>query len=156
MDTMTILIVDDEKDFAETLAQRLNQRGVRAEWSSSGNEALKRIDLEQEIGVVVLDLSMPYPDGIQTLNAIKKKHPLKEVILLTGHSTVDSAVAALKLGAFDYLMKPCELDDLLNTIQEAVKRKKKKEEALFNVRIKPYISDAEREKLIDLIMNEKG
>lgn len=155
METLVFLLVDDENEFAGVLAERLTRRGFRADCACSGKEAFERLEKEPTVDVVVLDVSMPYPDGIDVLNTIKKKYPLMEVIMLTGRSTVDSAIEAMKLGAFDYLTKPCEVDNLLEVAQKAHARKKKREDALFNVRIKPYISDAEREQLISLIMEGK-
>lgn len=156
MKPFRLLLVDDERDFAEPLAGRLALRGVEAECVFSGTEAAGRLDRDPPVDVVILDMSMPYPGGIETLNTLKKKNPLVEVVMLTGQSTVQNAVDALKLGAFDYLTKPCGVDDLLDVSEKAYARKKKREDALFNVRIKPYITDDERAKLISAIMDEKS
>ena len=97
-----ILMVDDEKEFVEPLAERLAIRDYDVTTSLSGEEAIEKIKAAR-FDVVVLDVSMPGMDGIDTLREIKRLRPILEVILLTGHATVDSAIDGLKLGAFDYL-----------------------------------------------------
>ena len=104
------------------------------------------------IDVVVLDVQMPGLDGIQTVKQIKERHPLIEVIMLTGHASVQTAVEAVKHGALDYLEKPCDLDDLIAKAQTAAQRKKDREARLFDARTKPYISERERNELISEIL----
>jgi DNA-binding NtrC family response regulator len=104
-----VLLVDDEAPFIETLAKRLAKRELTIVTAFSGAEALQKLDSESGIDVVVLDVKMPGMDGIETLKAIKNIHPLVEVIMLTGHATVESAIEGMKLGALDYLMKPWTL-----------------------------------------------
>lgn len=151
MTSLTILLVDDEKPFLEALAQRLQLRGFRVNCVFSGTEALKRLENDDTIEVVVLDLKMPDPGGIETVKAIKKKHPLVEIIILTGHATIQSAVEAVASGAFDYLTKPCDIEDLVFKTEQAASRKKEREARLFDARTKPYISDRERKELINNI-----
>ncbi len=103
-----ILIVDDEKDFVEMLSLRLTDDGHRVRAAFSGEEGLAALD-EAECDVVILDIRMPGKDGISVLKTIKSSHPVVEVILLTGHGTIDTAVEGLKSGAFDYLQKPAVL-----------------------------------------------
>jgi YesN/AraC family two-component response regulator len=122
------------------------------ECAFSGTEALKRLEKEDDVDVVFLDVRMPDPDGIKTVEKIKKKYPLVEVIMLTGYATVHSAVEALKFGAFDYLMKPCDLDDLISKAEQAASRKKDSEDKIRDVRMKPYISERERDEMIFRIM----
>jgi DNA-binding NtrC family response regulator len=86
--------------------------------------------------VVILDVKMPGMDGIETLREIKRNHPLVEVIMLTGHATVETAIEGMKLGAFDYLMKPCDIDLLVAKVSEAAARKRKQEEKILEARIK--------------------
>ena len=124
-----VLIVDDEKDFVEILALRLNEVGERVSSAYSGEECLK-ILREKNIDVVILDIKMPGMDGIDTLREIKKHHPLVEVIMLTGHGTTDTAVKGMKLGAFDYLLKPADFDDLSDKLEKARKRKDEQEERI--------------------------
>lgn len=124
MTTFNILLVDDEKLFIETLAQRLRKRKLTVECAFSGIEALNHLHNNNNIDVVVMDIKMPGLDGIKTVKKIKKKYPLVEVIMLTGHSTIPSAVETIKIGAFGYLTKPCELNQLISKAEQAFCRKK--------------------------------
>jgi len=122
MDEMKVLLVDDEKDFIEVLTKRLRRRKLDLYVAHSGEEALQVVH-GHPIDVVVLDMRMPGMDGLQTLREIKLHHPAIEVIMLTGHANVDAAVEGMELGAFDYLMKPVDFDELLYKIQDAFKKK---------------------------------
>ncbi|MBW2119485.1 MAG: response regulator [Deltaproteobacteria bacterium] len=124
-----VLIVDDEKDFVEMLSLRLNEVGEKVTVSYSGQEGLETLE-KTSIDVVILDIKMPGMDGIETLTQIKKKYPLVEVILLTGHGSTETAVEGMKLGAFDYLMKPADFDDLSVKLEGARKRKDEQEERI--------------------------
>ena len=119
---MTVLFVDDEPDFLQTLLKRMRKRSVNASGVGSGEEAL--VHLAQFLAdVVVLDVRMPGMGGIETLRAIKKKTPLTEVVMLTGHASLEVAREGMENGAFDYLMKPVDIDDLLYKIQDAFHKK---------------------------------
>lgn len=118
-----IMLVDDEVPFVETMTRRLNKRGLSVITANSGDEALVQLGRHPGVEVIILDVKMPGMDGIETLREIKKRHPLKEVVMLTGHATVETAIEGMKLGAFDYLMKPCELDILLAKVKGAAKKK---------------------------------
>jgi DNA-binding NtrC family response regulator len=124
-----VLLVDDEKDFVEMLSLRLQEAGEKVSAAYSGKECLEGLEATQ-IDVVVLDIKMPGMDGIETLREIKKRFPLVEVILLTGHGSTETAVEGMKLGAFDYLMKPADFDDLTAKLQAARKRKDEQEERI--------------------------
>jgi len=124
-----VLLVDDEKDFVEMLALRLNEVGEKVSSAHSGDAGL-RVLQEKDIDVVILDIKMPGKDGIETLMEIKQRHPLVEVIMLTGHGTTETAVKGMKLGAFDYLLKPADFDDLLDKLGKARKRKDEQEERI--------------------------
>ena len=124
-----ILLVDDEKDFVEMLSLRLEEVGEHVTAAYSGKECLEALT-ETETDVVILDIKMPGMDGIETLREIKRKHPLVEVILLTGHGAVETAVDGMKLGAFDYLLKPADFADLLHKLEGAGKRKAEQEERI--------------------------
>lgn len=154
MSPYNLLLVDDEKPFIEILAQRLRQRGYAAAPVFSGAEALERLATDDTVDVVVLDVKMPGLDGIETLQALKKRHPLVEVIMLTAHGTIATAIEAMKRGAFDYLTKPCELADLIAKADRAAARKKTRETRILDVRMRPYITRQERDALIARIMNE--
>ena len=124
-----ILIVDDEKDFVEMLGLRLEESGERVTAAYSGRECLQVLD-QKEIDVVILDILMPGMDGIATLKEIKRSHPLVEVIMLTGHGTTESAVDGMKLGAFDYLLKPAHFAELTAKLQSARQRKDEQAERI--------------------------
>ena len=129
MDDFNILLVDDETEFLETLVKRLKKRRLNISGVKSGEEALVIVG-EKCIDVVVLDVRMPGIDGIQTLKEIKEINPLIEVIMLTGHASLEVAVEGMELGAFDYLMKPIDIDELLYKIEDAYKKKKLQEEKI--------------------------
>ncbi|MBW2709768.1 MAG: response regulator [Deltaproteobacteria bacterium] len=124
-----VLLVDDEKDFVEMLSLRLQEAGEKVSAAYSGEGCLD-ILAKTNIDVVVLDIKMPGMDGMETLVEIKKRFPLVEVIMLTGHGSAETAVTGMKLGAFDYLMKPAEFDELTSKLQRARKRKDEQEERI--------------------------
>ncbi|VBB46222.1 Response regulator receiver protein [uncultured Desulfatiglans sp.] len=121
---MNVLFVDDETDFLETLLKRMKKREVDVAGVKSGEEALDHLEKHPNIDVIVLDVKMPGMDGIETLREIKRRHPLVEVIMLTGHADVGVAIAGMELAAFDYLMKPVDFDQLLYKIQDACKKRR--------------------------------
>jgi DNA-binding NtrC family response regulator len=123
-----VLLVDDESPFVEALSKRLTMRELQVSIALSGPEALEKLAHDLSTDVVVLDVKMPGMDGIETLKAIKARYPLIEVIMLTGHATVESAIDGMKVGALDYLMKPCDMDVLMAKVREA-KNKKAAQEA---------------------------
>jgi DNA-binding NtrC family response regulator len=130
-----VLIVDDEKDFVEMLSLRLNELGEKVSFAYSGQECLEILGKE-DIDVVILDIKMPGMDGIETLKEIKKRFPLVEVIMLTGHGSTETAVEGMKSGAFDYLMKPADFDDLTTKLEGARKRKNEQEERIRKAEVK--------------------
>ena len=152
MTPFNFLLVDDEKQFVETTARRLRKRGFTVYCTFSGGEALNLLAENDTVDVVVLDVLMPDLDGINTLKPLKKKYPLVEVIMLTGHATVPSAIEAMKHGAFDYLIKPCDLKDLIAKAEQAAARKKEREAKILDARMIPYISEGERKRLISSIL----
>ena len=123
METMRVFIVDDEDDFRETIVKRLNARKIQAEGAASGIKALEVLK-EKDFDVIVLDVKMPDMDGIETLRHIKKMKPEIEVIMLTGHASVEFGLKSMQLGAFDYVMKPAPLNELLDTIGQAFNKKR--------------------------------
>lgn len=140
MSQANILLVDDEIPFVETMAKRLNKRGFQVVSAHSGQEALDRLSQHTTIDVVILDIKMPGMDGIQVLEEIKNRFPIVEVIILTGHATVESAIEGMKLGAFDYMMKPCDMDQLIAKVDSAVQRRRTHEEKIQQVRMKELAS----------------
>jgi DNA-binding NtrC family response regulator len=133
-----VLLVDDEKDFAEALAQRLGMRGFDVKTCFSGDEALNLVQ-EHEFDVIVLDVLMPGKDGVETLREIKCLKPLIHVIMLTGHATVETAIEGMKLGAHDFLIKPTATTDLLEKITKAYNLKTEHEERIRNAEINGII-----------------
>jgi DNA-binding NtrC family response regulator len=136
MDNANILLVDDEVPFVETITKRLSKRNLSITPAYSGKEALEKLKTTENIDVVILDVKMPGMDGIATLQEIKKRHPLVEVIMLTAHATVESGIEGMKIGAFDYLMKPCDMDTLIAKVQEASSKKRAHEEKIIAASIK--------------------
>ena len=132
MDTFSVLLVDDEIDFLQTLIKRLKKRHLNIRSAASGQEALSVLASDR-IDVVVLDVRMPGMDGIETLREIKKRDPLTEVIMLTGHASVEVAISGMALGAFDYLMKPMDIDELVYKLQDAYRKKALQEEKIRHV-----------------------
>jgi DNA-binding NtrC family response regulator len=153
MTSASLLLVDDEQSFVEILTQRLLKRGFAVTYALSGRGALSCLEEDESIEVVVLDVKMPGMDGLDTIKMLKQTRPLVQVIMLTGHATVKSAIEAMKFGAFDYLMKPCDLDELIDKVNEAAKRKRNYENQILEARTKPYISDRERDKMIAKILD---
>jgi DNA-binding NtrC family response regulator len=136
MTPAVILLVDDEVPFVEAMMRRLKKRNLTVLAAFSGQEALDKLTEDSSIDVVVLDVKMPGMDGVETLREIKKKFPLIEVIMLTGHATVETAIEGMKLGAFDYLMKPCDMDELLAKVAEAKSKKSRHEQKIIEARVK--------------------
>ncbi len=124
-----VLVVDDEKDFVEMLSLRLNESGQKVIQAYNGQECLDILE-EDSIDVVVLDLKMPGMDGIEVLKEIKQRFPLVEVVMLTGHGTAETAVEGMKLGAYDYLLKPADFEELLGKLEAARNRKVEQEERI--------------------------
>ena len=113
-----VLLVDDEKDFVETLDERLQIRDFNVTTAFSGDEAIKLVE-ENDFDVIVLDVQMPGKSGIDTLKEIKNMENISQVIMLTGHATVKTAIEGMKNGAYDYLMKPTDTDELTEMINKA-------------------------------------
>lgn len=136
MQQYVVMLVDDEGSFVEALSKRLKKRGYPVIQALSGGEALKKLGSDEGSGVdvVVLDVKMPEMGGIETLTQIRALYPLVETVMLTGHATVESAIEGMKQGAFDYLMKPCDMEILTSKINEAGKRKKDQEERIITAR----------------------
>ena len=131
-----VMLVDDEKPFVDTMIKRLNKREVDIVPAYNGQEALDKLAEDSTIEVIILDIKMPVMDGMEALNKIKSKHPLVEVIMLTGHATVETGIEGMKMGAFDYLMKPCNADELVEKVQQAAAKKRQHEEKIMEARIK--------------------
>ena len=113
-----ILIVDDETEFTETIAKIFSKRGIAVETANSCSEALAKMAADP-FAVIIMDVSMPGIDGIQCLMKIKKQWSSSEVIILTGHASVNSGIEGMRGGAFDYCLKPIDSNELLEKIEMA-------------------------------------
>jgi DNA-binding NtrC family response regulator len=122
-----ILLVDDEVVFTTNMTKLLTNRGYRVSAVNSGDSAVRFLQ-GQSVDVVVLDLKMPGMDGIATLKEIKKLGLFTQTLMLTGHGSIDSALEAIKLGAYDYLTKPCDIDELVKKIEGAWDKKDRAEQ----------------------------
>ncbi len=137
-----VLLVDDEKDFIETLAERMKTRGMDVSTTTSAKEALEMVD-DQVYDAIVLDLMMPEMDGLEALSILKSKNPDLQVILLTGQATVEKGIEAMKLGAMDFVEKPADLETLTDKIKKAKAQKM-------------VLVEKKNEEKIRKILNEKG
>ena len=120
--TIKVLLVDDETSFVETLSRRLTLRRLEVHTAASAAEAFAFLDRD-EADVVVLDVRMPGMGGIEATQEIRKTHPTVEVILLTGHASLEASLEGMTLGAFDYLLKPVSIDELIFKIEDAYRRR---------------------------------
>jgi len=136
-----IMLVDDEVPFVETMTKRLAKRNLTVITAFSGQEALEKLDKNRNLDVIILDVKMPGMDGIETLGEIKKAHPLVEVVMLTGHATVETAIEGMKSGAYDYLMKPCNIDQLIQKVKEATRKKRDHEDKIKDAQVKEALSE---------------
>lgn len=139
MSTIKLLLVDDEERFLNTTKLLLEKRGMVVFTATNGANALNIMD-EHRIDVVILDVKMPGVGGVEVLRMSKQEHPLVEIIMLTGHASVESAVEGLKLGAFDYVKKPCDISDLILKINDAYAKKHAMEEKIRKAQIDKIIS----------------
>jgi len=117
-----ILLVDDETDFVETMTKRFGIRKMPITTAGGGAEAMRLVE-EQDFDVVILDVRMPGMDGLEVLRQIRAKRPLTEVIMLTGHASLDAGMQGMNLGAYDYVLKPADFDELLDKVRRAAERK---------------------------------
>ena len=139
-----LLVVDDEVDFLAALAERLEMRDFSVRTLTRGEEALA-LCRKEKFDLALIDLKMPGMDGRELLDRIKSEHKYLEVIILTGHGSLGSAVECAKSGAFSYLPKPYQLDELLKVLQEAYTERMKKK----------FIADKERtERILELAQGD--
>ncbi len=128
MEQINVLLVDDEDEFVKSLSERMQMRDLETAVALNGEQALKLVDKEIP-DVMVLDLKMPGIDGLEVLRRVRKTYPDVQVIMLTGHGSEKDEKEARRLGAFEYLQKPTEMDKLVKTIKKAYKYKKKIEDS---------------------------
>ena len=148
MEKMKIMLVDDEERFLLTTSKLLVRKGFNVVTASSGEHCLEMLSREA-VHVVILDVKMPGMDGLETLREIKQRHPLVEVIMLTGHATVESAVEGLKSGATDYLMKPISVDDLILMAEAAFARRRVLEEKIREAQTRRFMGQSPRDIIND-------
>jgi DNA-binding NtrC family response regulator len=129
LETMKLMLVDDEERYLLTTAKLMEKKGIEVVTAQSGEQALELLKVH-EIHVVILDIKMPGMDGFKTLRAIKTLYPPVEVILLTGHATMDSAIEGLQFGAFDYVMKPADIDVIVTRAYEAFEKRQRLDEKI--------------------------
>ena len=135
MEKPKLMLVDDEERFLSTTHKLLEKKGFVVETAASGAEALERLR-SNPVHVVILDVKMPGMDGVATLREIKRQFPMVEVIMLTGHATVESAIDGLKSGAVDYLMKPADLEEIIEKATDAYNRRTNIEEKIRVARMR--------------------
>ena len=134
-----VMLVDDEVSFVETLVKRLATRNIETITAFSAEEGLEKLEMNQNLDVIVLDVKMPGMDGLEMLKKIKAGFYRAEVIMLTGHATIESGITGMKLGAYDFLTKPCDIEELVSKVAEATKKKRDHD---------TKIQEAERKKLL--------
>jgi DNA-binding NtrC family response regulator len=135
---ISVVLVDDDEEFLKASRKNLEKEGFRVHTANNGTDGLDIVQ-QWRIDVAVVDLKMPCMDGMEFLKAIKKIQPLIEVILLTGYASVETAVEGIRLGAFDYLVKPQSRMELYNKINDAGKRKRRLQSELVEEEIKKMI-----------------
>ena len=138
-----IMLVDDEVSFVETMAKRLTARNIDIIVAFSAEEGLEKLKTNQNLDVIVLDVKMPGMDGIAALKEIKKMSPLIEVIMLTGYATMESAIDGMKLGAYDFLTKPCDIEEIVSKVEEATKNKRVHDEKIADAKSKKILQKYE-------------
>ncbi len=131
-----VLLVDDEEQFLKVLSKRLEGRGMKVDTSTSGEDALNRVK-GKEFDAIILDLAMPGMSGIETLKRIRSENPDVQIIMLTGHGSVETGIEAMKAGAVDFLEKPADLNKIMEKISEA----KRKRILLFEKKHEEHIKE---------------
>ena len=149
-----LLLVDDETQFLETICKRLELRNFEVTPVSSGEEAIE-VARKNEFEIALVDLKMPGMSGEQVLETLKKEHKFLEVIILTGHGSIDSAVRSTKLGAYYYLQKPCELEMLLQVLKEAYQKRIQKKHGYKDEELEKIISRMTTDSSLEILQNLK-
>jgi len=149
-----LLLVDDERQFLETICKRLELRNFEVTPVSSGEEAIEAAR-KNEFEIALVDLKMPGMGGEQALETLKKEHKFLEVIILTGHGSIDSAVRTTKLGAYYYLQKPCELEMLLQVLKEAYQKRIQKKHGYKDEEMEKIISRMTTDSSLEILRNLK-
>lgn len=153
-DKIKLLVVDDERQFLETICKRLELRNFEVTPVSSGEEAVD-VARKNDFEIALVDLKMPGMGGEQVLETLKKEHKFLEVIILTGHGSIDSAVRSTKLGAYYYLQKPCELEMLLIVLKEAYQKRMQKKHGFKDEEMEKIISQMATDSSLEILRNLK-
>jgi len=138
---INLLIVDDEEQFLNSIKKSLEVREFNVTTVNRGEKAIKAAR-ENPIDIALVDLKMPGIDGEETLKELKKEHKWMEIVILTGHGSVDSAVECTKSGAYKYLQKPCKLDELLETLKDAYQQRVMNKHNIEEKKMKELLSIA--------------
>ena len=138
-----IMLVDDEVPFVETMAKRLATRNIETITAFSAEEGLEKLKENQNLDVIVLDVKMPGMDGLEMLKKVKAGFFRTEVLMLTGHATIEMGINGMKLGAFDFLTKPCDIDELVTKIMEATQKKRAHDDKIKEAEQKKLLSKLE-------------
>jgi DNA-binding NtrC family response regulator len=149
-----LLLVDDETQFLETICKRLELRNFEVTPVNSGEEAIE-VARKNEFEIALVDLKMPGMSGEQVLETLKKEHKFLEVIILTGHGSIDSAIRSTKLGAYYYLQKPCELEMLLQVLKEAYQKRIQKKHGYKDEELEKIISRMTTDSSLEILQNLK-
>lgn len=152
MTPIRLLWVDDQQANAEALVRRLEGLGYEVARVGSGEEALRYLDKDRSIDVLLLDVKMPGLDGLESLHRIKTLQLPVETIILTADASIPTAVEAMRMGAWDYLLKPCDFTRLNATIAAAAQRKRERERKILETHMRPYLTGGEKEALIASIL----
>ncbi len=157
---INLLIVDDEQLFLDSMRKRLQVRGFNVVTADRGEKAIE-IARQEPIDIALVDLKMPGIDGEETLESLKQEHEWMEVVILTGHGSVDSAVELTKKGAYQYLQKPCELERLLEVLAEAYKKRVMNKAQIAEARINQMLDVAKKGSPLEILrklreLEEKG
>jgi DNA-binding NtrC family response regulator len=145
-----LLAVDDEERFLQTLTQRLSLRDFDVTAATSGDQAL-RVAKSDSYDLALVDLKMPGMSGEQLLEVLRRNHPFVEVIILTGHGSIDSAVECTRLGAFGYLQKPCETEELLDVLRQAFQARVQRKLALDQARMEQLLETVTGESALGVL-----
>jgi two-component system NtrC family response regulator len=145
-----LLIVDDEERFLRTITSRLSLRNFDVTAVTSGREALKEAE-QRPFDIVLLDLKMPGMAGEEVLESLKESHPLLEVVILTGHGSIDSAVQCTRLGSHSYLQKPCDTEELLRVLKDAYTRRVQRKLQIDEQRLQQLLGAVEGESPLGIL-----
>lgn len=156
MCSLNLLIVDEDGSFAEATAACLRVRGFAVDCVCSGSDAVKRLEEDIGVDVICVVAGIPEDNSIATLALLRNHFPLVEIIMLSAHATVHSAIEAMKMGAIDYLNTSCDLEQLIGRVTEAGSRKRQRESEILDIRMRPYLTDRARREMIAEVLGKRA